>query len=74
MNSSSRTPAPGSGSIAERAEPPIDADRAAAISAAGLGSLFSSRLLRDVLAVPFPVNDHALLDTWVQMMMTMLTS
>jgi len=58
--------------LAERADHAISNDRAAAIAAVGLGSLFSSRLLRDVLGVPFEVDDEALVSTWVQMMLTTL--
>ncbi len=60
------------GWLAERADHTISNDRAAAIAAVGLGSLFSSRLLRDVLGVPFEVDDEALVSTWVQMMLTTL--
>ena len=54
--------------IEERAERAIGAEEASAISAFGLGSLLSSRLLRDVLGLPTPVDDETLVDTWVQMM------
>ena len=43
-----------------------------AIAAFGLGSLLSSRLLRDVLGIPAPVDDETLVDTWVRMMITAL--
>jgi AcrR family transcriptional regulator len=43
------------------------------IAAVGLGSLLSSRLLRDVLAIPAPVDDDALVDTWVRLMLLALT-
>jgi AcrR family transcriptional regulator len=56
--------------IAERAERAIGAEEASAIAAFGLGSLLSSRLLRDVLGVPVQVEDPALVDTWVAMMAT----
>ena len=46
--------------------------QAAALSAVGLGSLFSSRLMRDVLGVAVDVDDQALVDTWVQTMTTMI--
>ncbi|HEX5851998.1 MAG TPA: TetR/AcrR family transcriptional regulator [Solirubrobacteraceae bacterium] len=58
--------------IGERAEREIPAEEATAIAAFGLGSLLSSRLLRDVLAIPAPVDDGALVDTWVKMMVTAL--
>ena len=54
--------------IAERAERTIPAEEAATIATFGLGSLLSSRLLRDVLGIPVKVNDPALVDTWVEMM------
>ena len=59
--------------ISERAERTIPAEEAATIATFGLGSLLSSRLLRDVLGIPAPVDDLALVDTWVQMMATALT-
>jgi AcrR family transcriptional regulator len=58
--------------ISERAEREISAKEATAIAAFGLGSLLSSRLLRDVLGIPAQVDDQALVDTWVQMMATAL--
>jgi AcrR family transcriptional regulator len=54
--------------IGERAERAIPAEEASAIAAFGLGSLLSSRLLRDVLGIPTRVEDSALVDTWVAMM------
>jgi AcrR family transcriptional regulator len=54
--------------IGERAERAIPGEEASAIAAFGLGSLLSSRLLRDVLGIPTQVDDQALVDTWVQMM------
>jgi AcrR family transcriptional regulator len=54
--------------ISERAEEPMPAEKATAIAAVGLGSLLSSRLLRDVLGIPAQVDDETLVDTWVQMM------
>jgi|SRR5580692_3867496 AcrR family transcriptional regulator len=54
--------------ICERAERPIDDEQAAAIAAFGLGSLLSTRLLRDLLGIPAQVDDHTLVDTWVQIM------
>jgi AcrR family transcriptional regulator len=54
--------------IGERAERPMPAEEATAVAAFGLGSLLSSRLLRDVLGIPAQVDDQTLVDTWVQMM------
>ena len=59
--------------IAERAERAMPAEEAKAIAVFGLGSLLSSRLLRDVLGVPAQVDDEALVDAWVQMMATAMT-
>jgi AcrR family transcriptional regulator len=59
--------------IDERAERPIAPPRARAIAAVGLGSLFSSRLLRDVLGIPAQIDDEALVDTWVALMMVALS-
>ncbi len=58
--------------IGERAEAPLTDEQAAAIAAVGLGSLLSSRLLVDVLGIPAQVDDVTLVDTWVQMMTTVL--
>ena len=58
--------------IGGRAERAISAEEAKAIAAFGLGSLLSSRLLRDVLGIPAQVDDETLVDTWVQMMVTAL--
>lgn len=58
--------------IGERAERPIPDEEATAIAVFGLGSLFSTRLLRDVLDIPAQVDDKTLVDTWVQMMATAL--
>jgi AcrR family transcriptional regulator len=54
--------------ISERAERSMPAEEASAIAAFGLGSLLSSRLLRDVLGIPPQVDDGPLVDTWVKMM------
>ncbi len=54
--------------VGERAEREIDTEEASAIAALGLGSLLSSRLLRDVLGIPAQVEDERLVDTWVAMM------
>jgi AcrR family transcriptional regulator len=60
------------GWIGEHAERDIPAEEASAIAAVGLGSLLSSRLLRDVLGIPPQIDDAALIDTWVEMMTTAL--
>jgi len=58
--------------ITQRTGGRLSGERAAALAAIGLGSLFSSRLMRDVLGVAFEVDDQALVDTWVQTMATLL--
>jgi AcrR family transcriptional regulator len=58
--------------IGESAERPMAAEEATAIAVFGLGSLLSTRLLRDVLGIPTQVDDETLVDTWVQMMATAL--
>jgi hypothetical protein len=58
--------------IGERAEYPIPDEEATAIAAFGLGSLLSSRLLRDVFGIPAQTDDPTLVDTWVRMMATVL--
>ncbi len=58
--------------IGQRAERAIPAEEAKAIAAFGLGSLLSSRLLRDVLGIPAPIDDEILVDTWVGMMASAL--
>jgi AcrR family transcriptional regulator len=58
--------------ISERAEHPVAEEKASAIAAFGLGSLLSSRLLRDVLGIPAQVDDQALVATWVEMMLIAL--
>jgi AcrR family transcriptional regulator len=55
--------------IAERAERPMPEVSPTTIATLGLGSLLSSRLLRDVFGVPSPVDDEALVDGWVRLMM-----
>lgn len=60
--------------IGERAERAIPAEEATAIATFGLGSLLSSRLLRDVLGIPSQLDDVVLVDTWVQMMVTALST
>jgi AcrR family transcriptional regulator len=59
--------------IGERAERPISNEEATAIAVLGLGSLLSSRLLRDVLGIPAQVDDETLVDTWVELMVVALT-
>jgi AcrR family transcriptional regulator len=59
--------------IGERAAGPLTDEQATAIAAVGLGSLLSSRLLVDVLGIPAQVDDVTLVDTWVQMMTTVLS-
>jgi AcrR family transcriptional regulator len=58
--------------IAERADGRMTSEQAAALAAVGLGSLVSSRLMRDVLGVAVDVDDQALVDTWVHTMTTMI--
>lgn len=58
--------------IGESAQRPIAAEEATAIAVFGLGSLFSTRLLRDVLGIPTQVDDQTLVDIWVQTMSTAL--
>jgi AcrR family transcriptional regulator len=54
--------------ISERSERPLSDQEAKAIAGVGLGSLLSSRLLRDVLGTPALIDDETLVDTWVRMM------
>jgi AcrR family transcriptional regulator len=58
--------------IGERAERAIGTEEAKAIAAFGLGSLLSTRLLRDVLGIPAQVDDETLVDTWVATMVCAL--
>jgi AcrR family transcriptional regulator len=58
--------------IAERAERSVPDERARALAALGLGSLLSSRLLRDVLNIPARVDDKTLVGTWVELMLLAL--
>jgi AcrR family transcriptional regulator len=60
--------------ISERAERSIAAEEAKALATFGLGSLLSSRLLRELLGIPTQVDDEILVDTWVQMMSTALAA
>jgi AcrR family transcriptional regulator len=59
--------------VGERAERAIPPEEATAIATFGLGSLLSSRLLRDVLGVPSLVDDETLVATWVGLMIVALT-
>jgi AcrR family transcriptional regulator len=58
--------------ITERSEPSIPNADARAIATVGLGSLLSSRLLRDVLGIPAQVDDETLVETWVRLMIVAL--
>jgi AcrR family transcriptional regulator len=58
--------------ISERAERQVSPTEATAIASLGLGSLLSSRLLRDVLGIPVAVDDEALVGTWVGLMSSAL--
>jgi AcrR family transcriptional regulator len=55
--------------ICERAGRAMPAEEARGIAAVGLGSLLGSRLLRNVLGIPSPIEDEALVDTWVRLML-----
>jgi AcrR family transcriptional regulator len=56
------------GWIAAEAKREMPAEEARALAMFGLGSLLSSRLLRDVIGVTLPVDDEILVDAWVQTM------
>lgn len=58
--------------IGEHTQPALSRETAAATAALGLGSLFSSRLMRDVLGIPAPVEDELLVETWVALMLAAL--
>ncbi len=58
--------------IGEHAERAMSNEEATAVAALGLGSLLSSRLLRDVLGIPVQVDDETLVNTWVQLMLLAL--
>jgi AcrR family transcriptional regulator len=60
--------------IAGSAEREISPEEAKALAALGLGSLFSSRLLRDIIGIPAQVEDDTLVDTWVGLMTVTLTN
>lgn len=59
--------------VEERMEGAGDAGSARAVAAVGLGSLLSSRLLRDVLGIRTQVDDDSFVDTWVALMLAALT-
>jgi AcrR family transcriptional regulator len=54
------------GWIEAEADRPLRPEEARAIAVFGLGSLLSTRLLRDVLGFPVPVDDRVLVDAWVE--------
>lgn len=59
--------------LCQVAGPRLDPARAATISALALGSLLSSRLLSNVIGVDaVPVDDDALVATWVEMVGSMI--
>ncbi|HXB65039.1 MAG TPA: TetR/AcrR family transcriptional regulator [Solirubrobacteraceae bacterium] len=58
--------------IAECSEQALSGEQATATAVLGLGSLFSSRLLRDVLGVPMQLDDQTLVDAWVRWMLLAL--
>jgi AcrR family transcriptional regulator len=60
--------------IGERAERQVSEEEADAIATTGLGALFSSRLLRDVLGIPTQIDDEVLVGMWVKLMMVALTT
>jgi AcrR family transcriptional regulator len=60
--------------IEARIQPSNDGRNASAIAAVGLGALLSSRLLRDVIGIPAQVDDEALIDAWVALMMNALSA
>jgi len=60
------------GWLLEHAERAMEPDEAASIAALGLGSLLSSRLLRDVLGIPAQVEDEMLVESWVELMLAAL--
>jgi AcrR family transcriptional regulator len=59
--------------IEERTQRPESDRDARAIAAVGLGSLLSSRLLRDVIGIPAQVDDEALVEAWVALMLDALS-
>jgi AcrR family transcriptional regulator len=59
--------------IEERTQRSSSDGEARAIAAVGLGSLLSSRLLRDVIGIPAQVDDETLIDAWVSLMLKALS-
>jgi AcrR family transcriptional regulator len=55
--------------VGERAERELSGEEAKSIAAVGLGSLLGSRLLQNVLGIPSPVDDEAIVGTWVALML-----
>lgn len=55
--------------IAARAQGSVAGEQASAIATIGLASLFGARLMRDLLGVEANIDDEALVDTWVQLML-----
>ncbi|HEY1833017.1 MAG TPA: TetR/AcrR family transcriptional regulator [Solirubrobacteraceae bacterium] len=55
--------------VGERAEREMSGEEAKSIAAVGLGSLLGSRLLQNVLGIPSPVDDEAIVGTWVGLML-----
>jgi AcrR family transcriptional regulator len=60
------------GWIGAEAESEVRPEEAKAMAILGLGSLLSARLLPEVLGIPVQVDDEALVDAWVQTMLTSL--
>jgi AcrR family transcriptional regulator len=58
--------------VEERAPQSDDGRDARAIASVALGSLLSSRLLRDVIGIPAQVDDEALVDAWVALLLDAL--
>lgn len=56
--------------LQERAARKISSEEAMSIATVGLGSLFGSHLLQDVLGIPSAVEDDALVETWVKLMLS----
>jgi AcrR family transcriptional regulator len=59
--------------LSERSESTISDDKAAAMAAIGLGALFSSRLMRDILGATPEIDDETLVSTWVELMLRTLS-
>jgi AcrR family transcriptional regulator len=60
--------------LAERSARALSEEEAAAVATLGLGSLLSTRLLRDVLGAAPAVADPVLVEAWVQMMAASLAA